>query len=127
MYFLLRVAQRLESDVLALGAELVPLACVAKVEFFVTELLLEEEEGAEEELAFEEVTPALVFVLKVVAEELGFCVLETAGEDEEAMLEEIFDAELALMLDVGAELEGELLLSVPEVLPGAEAALELAF
>ena len=126
MYFLLRVAHRLESDVLALGAELVELACVAKVEFFVTELLLEEEAG-EEELVFEEVTPALVFVLKGVAEELGFCVLETAGEDEEAMLEAIFEAELALMLDVGAELEAELLLSVPEVLAGAEAALELAF
>ena len=108
---------------LALAAELVELACVDKVEFFVTELLLAEEEGEEEELAFEEVMPALVLVLKVVAEELGFCVLETTGEDEEAM----FEAELALMLDVGAELEAGLLLSVPGVLLGAEAALELAF
>ena len=95
---------------LALAAELVELACVAKVEFFVTELLLAEEgEG---------VTPALVLVLKVVAEELDFGVLETTGEDEEAM----FEAELALMLDVGAELEAGLLL-----LLGFEAALGLAF
>ena len=105
---------------LALAAELVELACVAKVEFFVTELALAEEEGeeGEEELGFEEVTPALVLVLKVVAEELGFCVLETTGEDE---------AELGLMLDVGAELEAGLLLGVLEMLLGAEAALELAF
>ena len=119
---------RSASDVLALAAELVKLACVDKVEFFVTELLLgEEEEEAAAELAFEEVTPALVLVLKVVAEELGFGVLETTGEDEEAMREAMVEAELALMLEVGAELEAELLFSVPEVLPGAEAALELAF
>ena len=113
--------------VLALAAELVELACVDKVEFFVTELLLGEEEEAAAELAFEEVTPALVLVLKVVAEELGFRVLETTGEDEEAMREAMLEAELALMLEVGAELEAELLFSVPEVLLGAEAALELAF
>ena len=103
---------------------------MAKVEFFVTEPALAEEEAAaagEEELGFEEVTPALVLVLKVVAEELGFCVLETTGEDEEAMLEAIFEAELALMLEVGAELEAGLLLGVLEMLLGAGAALELAF
>ena len=70
---------------LALAAELVELACVAKVEFFVTELLLAE---------------------------------EGTGEDEEAM----FEAELALMLEAGAEIEAGLFL-----LLGTEAALELAF
>ena len=117
-----------ESDalVLALAAELVELACVEKVEFFVTELPLEDEAG-EEELAFEELTPALVLVLKVVAEELGFAVLETTGEDEEAIFEAMLEAELALMLKAGAELEAELLLGVPEMLLGAGAALELAF
>lgn len=119
MYFLLRVAHELEADVLALAAELVKLACVDKVGFIVAELL---DDFLEEGLEFEEVTPALVLVLKVVGE-LDFGVLETPGEDEEAMIE----AELALMLEAGAELEAELLLSVPEMLLGAEAALELAF
>ena len=100
---------------LALAAELVKLAC---------ELVLEEG------LEFEEVTPALVLVLKVVGGELDFGVLETPGEDEEAMIEAelaLIEVELALMLEAGAELEAELLLSVPEMLLGAEAALELAF
>ena len=79
---------------LALAAEFVELAFEDKVAFLVAELLddvLEEEEGLE----LEEVMPSLVLVLKVVAEELGFGVLETPVEDEEAMLEATFEAELA--------------------------------
>ena len=115
---------------LALAAELVKLACefacVDKVGFIVAELL---DDFLEEGLEFEEVTPALVLVLKVVGE-LDFGVLETPGEDEEAMFEAelaLIEVELPLMLEAGAELEAELLLSVTEMLLGAEAALELAF